>query len=328
MGDYRRVIDFVKWGKQTFPAKKYMLVLWNHGLGWIDPNLQQHSAGTGTGNKGILFDDETKNYVRTHQLGEILRQAGYVDILMQYACLQQMAEVLYEMKDGAGLFVGSEETMLAQGFDYEKLLNFMNADTNFTHEKFSDFLMNWYREFYAGGMNIGPISMPLDSIPATLSTVRPGPLAQLPARLDAFAAAVMGNNETAAVKKAVAGVIRFTSIDPSDKKKFIAYYADLYDFADIVGRNAASAEARQAAESLKSFIKNELVMRKIGLNADAENGYDYSRTGGIAINMTLKAVNVPPQLAQVHETDYSTLSLSRDSQWDEFLTWTDGVWRN
>jgi len=30
----------------------------------------------------------------------------------------------------------------------------------------------------------------------------------------------------------------------------------------------------------------------------------------------------------VHETDYSTLSLSRDSQWDEFLSWTDGVWRN
>jgi len=328
MGDYRRVIDFVKWGKQTFPAKKYMLVLWNHGLGWIDPNLQQHSAGTGTGNKGILFDDETKNYVRTHQLGEILRQAGYVDILMQNACLQQMAEVLYEMKDGAGLFVGSEETMLAQGFDYEKLLNFMNADVNFTHEKFSDFLMNWYRSFYAGGMNIGPISMPLDSIPAQLSTVRPGPLAQLPARLDAFAAAVRGNNETAAVRKAVAEVIRFTSIDPSDKKKLIAYYADLYDFADIVGRNAASAEARQAAESLKSFIKGDLVLRTVGINGDAENGYDYRKTGGIAINMTLKAKSVPQQLADIHETDYSTLSLSRDSQWDEFLSWTDGVWRN
>ncbi|HBE89463.1 MAG TPA: hypothetical protein DDW67_10035 [Elusimicrobia bacterium] len=328
MGDYRRVIDFVKWGKQTFPAKKYMLVLWNHGLGWIDPNLQQHAAGTGTDNKGILFDDDTKNYVRTHQLGEILRQAGYVDILMQNACLQQMAEVVYEMKDGAGLFVGSEETMLAQGFDYEKLLNFINADTNFTNEKFSDFLMNWYKAFYAGGMSIGPLTMPLDSIPAQLSTVRPGPLSELPAQLDAFTAAVMGNNETEAVKKAVAEVIRFTSIDPSDKKKVIAYYADLYDFAGIVGRNAASAEARRAAETLQAFIKNRLVMRTVGINRDAENGYDYSKTGGIAINMTLKAKSVPPQLAQIHETDYSTLSLSRDSQWDEFLTWTDGVWRN
>ncbi len=328
MGDYRRVIDFVKWGKQTFPAKKYMLVLWNHGLGWIDPNLQQHSAGTGTDNKGILFDDDTKNYVRTHQLGEILRQAGYVDILMQNACLQQMAEVLYEMKDGAGLFVGSEETMLAQGFDYEKLLNFMNADTNFTNEKFSDFLMNWYKAFYAGGMSIGPLTMPLDSIPAQLSTVRPGPLSELPARLDAFTAAVMANNETEAVRKAVAEVLRFTSVDPSDKKKLFAYYADLYDFAGIVGRNARSAEARRAAESLQGFIKSDLVMRNIGINADAENGYAYSRTGGIAINMTLKAKTVPPQLADIHETDYSTLSLSRDSQWDEFLSWTDGVWRN
>ena len=33
MGDYKRVVDFVKWSKTNFPAKRYMLVLWNHGLG-------------------------------------------------------------------------------------------------------------------------------------------------------------------------------------------------------------------------------------------------------------------------------------------------------
>ena len=44
--------------------------------------------------------------------------------------------------------------------------------------------------------------------------------------------------------------------------------------------------------------------------------------------MTMKAKTLPPQLADVYETKYADLSLSQASQWDEFVTWTDGVWRN
>lgn len=329
MGDYKRVVEFATWAKKTFPAKKTMLVLWNHGLGWIDPNMQQHTAGTGTENKGILFDDETKNYLRTAQMREMMRQIGYTDIVMQNACLQQMAEVLYEMKDYAGLFVGSEETMLAQGFDYTGLLNFMNGNPAFTNEQFSDYLMSWYRAFYAGGMNIGPISMPLDQIGATLSTVRPAELNRLPGHLDALAGAAMRNNETEAAKLAVERVIRFTSLDPAnDKKKLIAAYADLYDFADILGGAARSAETKQAAEGLKAFLRGSLVMRTVGINGDRENGYDYTKTGGLAINMTMKIKQVPPQLNAIFETKYGDLALSKDSQWDEFVAWTDAAWRN
>jgi cytochrome oxidase Cu insertion factor (SCO1/SenC/PrrC family) len=126
----------------------------------------------------------------------------------------------------------------------------------------------------------------------------------------------------------VANVIRFTSLDPkNDKKKMIAAYADLYDFARIVGANARSAETRQAADGLMGFIKNKLVIRSLGLNKDADNGYDYSQVGGIAINMTMKIKTVPPQLDAIFETKYGDLSLSKASQWDEFVSWTDGVWR-
>ncbi len=328
MGDYKRVVEFAKWAKTTFPARKTMLVLWNHGLGWIDPKMTQAPSGTGTATKGILFDDETKNYVRTAQLGEMMRQIGYVDILMQNACLQQMAEVLYEMKDYVGLFVGSEETMLAQGFDYTKLLTFINANPAFTNEQLSDWLMNWYKEFYAAGMNVGPVNMPLDKQGATLSTVRPAALGELPAYLNGLANAAIRNGETEAAKAAVGGVIRFTSLDPAnDKKKLIAAYADLYDFARILGLNAKSDETKLAAEALMGFIKTRLVLRSVGLNADTENGYNYTTVGGIAISTTMKIKAVPAQLANLYETKYSELALSRDSQWNEFLDWTDEVWR-
>ncbi len=328
-GDYRRAIEFVKWAKTAFPARHYMFIIWNHGLGWIDPDMKAHTAGTGASEKGISFDDETKNYIRTPQLGEILRQTGYVDVFAMNACLMQMAEVAYEVKDNAGLIVGSEETMLAYGFNYESLLNFLNANPAANGAQISDYFMNWERDFYANGAHvIGPINMPLSSIPATISTLEPRALNALPARLDALALAAMRNNETEAVRTAVADVIRFTGLDPQDKKKLIAPYADLYDFARIMGENARSAETRQAAQELMAFIKGSLVVRSLGINGDTENGYDYSKTGGIAINMTMKIKQVPPQLAAIYETKYGDLALSKASQWDEFVAWADGVWRN
>ncbi len=37
MGDARTLVDFVTWGRKAFPAKRTMLVIWNHGQGWRAP---------------------------------------------------------------------------------------------------------------------------------------------------------------------------------------------------------------------------------------------------------------------------------------------------
>ena len=34
MGDYKSLAAFGKWAKKKYPAKKYMLIVWNHGSGW------------------------------------------------------------------------------------------------------------------------------------------------------------------------------------------------------------------------------------------------------------------------------------------------------
>jgi len=327
MGDYKRVVDFVKWAKTNFPAKRYILVLWNHGLGWIDPDLSQHNAGTGT-SKGVLFDDDTKNYVRTKQMGEMMKNAGYVDVVVFNACLMQMAEVAYEIKDYTSLIIGSEETMLAYGFDYDKFINFLNSNVNFSKKEISDFFINWEKEFFKNGIDLGPINVPLESITATLSAIEPGELKNLPQYLNYFASNVMNNKEEEAVKKAIPSVIRFTSIaDPSkDKEKKIAPYVDLYDFARVIMENAKEESTKESARLLMGFIKNKLVISSVGLNKDTTNNYDYSMVGGVSINMTMKIKPVPPQFDSILETKYNELSLSRDSYWDEFVKWTDEVW--
>ncbi len=327
MGDYKEVADFIKWSKINFPAKKYMLVLWNHGTGWIDPKMENENNPVPAG-KGILFDDETQNYVKTNQMVEIFKMAGPVDIYVNNACLMQMAEIAYELKDYTKLIVGSEETMLAYGFNYEKFLKFLNSNTNASHEQISDFLINWYKDFYDNGIPVflGLINIPLDSIGATLSTIKSSALNSLPKHLSDFAKTIMDNNETIAVKHAIQNAVRF-QIDPAnDPNKQTSSYVDLYDFARQVSLKAASGEVKIKANKLMSFISSELIVRTIGINGDKVNGFDYSKAGGIAIEMTQRGTNIFPESAEIFETKYADLSLSRDSLWDEFLEWTDAVW--
>lgn len=122
MGDYKNVIKFGKEVKKQFPAKNYMLIIWNHGLGYLDPKKETKSSGT----KGIAFDDETGNYIRTRQMGTVLKEIGGIDVYASNACLMQTAEVVYEMYKHTKFIVGSQEVLLAYGFDYTSMASFLN----------------------------------------------------------------------------------------------------------------------------------------------------------------------------------------------------------
>ena len=109
MGDYKHLIEFVNWAKAAYPAKKFMLIVWNHGSGW-DKNGRPRIS------KGISYDDETDNHITTPQLGMALKAIGKIDVYGSDACLMQMPEVVYEIKDYVTYVVGSEETEPGDGY--------------------------------------------------------------------------------------------------------------------------------------------------------------------------------------------------------------------
>jgi len=47
MGDPKVLEDFAAWGAKNYPAKHYLLVLWNHGAGWDDANLFEGDVFSG-----------------------------------------------------------------------------------------------------------------------------------------------------------------------------------------------------------------------------------------------------------------------------------------
>ena len=117
MGAPQSLQDFIQWGRQTFPAEHYCLVVWNHGAGWRSVKLPQST-------RGVSYDDQYSTHIDTIQLPAALNVDGSHkwDLIALDASLMQMAEVAYEIRNTADFLVGSEESPPGTGYPYDKIL--------------------------------------------------------------------------------------------------------------------------------------------------------------------------------------------------------------
>jgi len=218
MEDYLHAVDFVSWARREFPAKRYMFVLWDHGLGWVDPKKKDQISS-----QAISFDDETGNFIKTSEIKTILEQTGKVDILAMDACLMQMAEIAYEVRRYAEFMVGSEEVVPAHGYDYEKFLSFLVSNPSADAESFAVKIVDLFTSFYAG-MNRG----------AQLSAVRTASMQGLAQALRVWTGLARKVNDVSAAKAAISQAMRFDLFGKeTDPDKTLSMYGDLGDFLKI-----------------------------------------------------------------------------------------------
>ncbi len=145
------------------PAKKVILGLWNHGTGDLNPttskifnptNLFEFDAEEqkivlnrsisffdylenfcSSNDKGICFDDSTRNYLKNQNVGNALekicttmRDGKKIDLIFCDACLMSGIGFINEIKPWANYLIASEEVVLATGFRYDQVLNFFNQN--------------------------------------------------------------------------------------------------------------------------------------------------------------------------------------------------------
>lgn len=153
MGDYKNLVDFVKWGVDNFPARHYFVAVWNHGTGW---NFQEMRT-RGAHYEDISFDDNTGNKITTEELGlamsEIKQYIGRnVDIYGSDACLMQMMEVASEMKDSVNYIVGSEDLEPGEGWPYAPFMTKWTQNPQIAPADLAVLLSKEYLASYSGGV--------------------------------------------------------------------------------------------------------------------------------------------------------------------------------
>jgi len=121
-GNIETVFNFMDWGMEHYPSKKTAFILWNHGEGWT-------SEGPSKG--GIAYDDswDGSEGISIYQLRELLTRLSdkYLegerfDVYGSDACLMEMIEVVYELKDCARFIIGSVALEPLAGWPYTTIL--------------------------------------------------------------------------------------------------------------------------------------------------------------------------------------------------------------
>lgn len=311
MGDYEHLAEFITWAKTNYPARRYALFIHGHGSGWKDPEK----------NKGIAFDAGSGNFISTPEFGEVFRLAGPVDIFYSIACLTQMAEVMYEVKDSVEYAISSEEVNLASYTGP----NGAEISTSFEGYALAGAIL--HNPELPTHMLAGLIPDQIKSIweswgikhRLTFSVVKPGALPQLARRLDEWAALAEELDDRAAAAAAKRAVLRFEQYGGSQSSVANSTYADLKDFISLYAGAVsltgprALAFRRKSAE-LEDFLTSEVVIKNISFGK-RRDGADYARAGGLAI--TVPAYK--PGMVDGRLWTYQDLAFAGDSSWDRFI---------
>lgn len=254
MGDYRTLVDFVKWAVLRYPAKRYFVNVWNHGTGW---HFQGGDGSGGVGTRDVSYDDLSGNKITTEQLGvaleEIARETGQkIDIFGSDSCLMAMAEVVGQMKGSVDHFIGSEEVEPAAGWPYDKLLEKWNEGASKSASDVSKILTKVYVESYTNGRA------------TTLSGIDLGKYSELAQSVRDLGEAIKSEPRTSRQKilQAVTHSQSYTNDD----------YKDLGDFVDQLAKDSTITIRPEVLVGVKTALKEFVVANRTSASMARSQG--------------------------------------------------------
>ena len=178
-GDPQTLIEFCNESIKRFPSKHIVLVLWDHGTGYLDPlkaktsNLYELFELNPTDMmlelnrkqefmerfdvqgdcRGLCFDETYHSYLSNQKLDYALNSIcktikRKIDIIGTDACMMQMVEFGALIAPYANFHVGSEEVELGAGWNYKHILRPFEEHA-FTPRELSRHIVNCYQKTYA-----------------------------------------------------------------------------------------------------------------------------------------------------------------------------------
>ena len=270
MGSADTLASFVQWGQTNYPAEHFMLVICGHGNGW----------------KGFSFDYEAGSAIDLLKLAPMLSRLAKFDILWFDMCYMQMAEVGYELRNSADIIVASEETLFPCRF--REALSQVTAMPDMDREMLADRIVKSNIAYWEQTPHTGPM---------LLSAIRTSKLEAFAEALDAWAEAVLRADEADFTARLLRESLSFYQK---------ANYFDLYTLMETSEKLSANDVVKATSRTLKKLITQELILTH-GIIDFPEDGRDYSRTRGIAIDF--------PATKKAGRPWYYQLALSHFQNW-------------
>jgi hypothetical protein len=134
MGSPATLADFLRWGVTNYPARRYIVILWDHGGGVNHGVGPDEITGTPLSVAGV---SKTLAEVST-ALGQKFTIAGFD------TCLMGTAEVATSLASSSEFLVASQDLEPGQGWDYKAFLEYVTQNPAATGEQIGMEIVDTY----------------------------------------------------------------------------------------------------------------------------------------------------------------------------------------
>ncbi len=282
MGDPETLADFLEWGITTYPARRYALVIWDHGAAWLGIASDDTSDGD-----AILLPELSA------ALNDAQQRTGIdkLDLIGFDACLMAQMDVLQTVAPFGQVAVASAEMEPNDGWAWDIWLDELARNPEQSARDIAPVIVSSYIDYY---QDTGSDEVTLSAFDLSQSD-------QLISGLDALSNA-MQKNLTGS----------FTAIGQA--RSFATFYAPLYaedfsavdlgDFARLLPEQGAHSEISSAARTLFDTIEQVRIAHG--------SGTYHPNSTGLSIYF--------PQVEELYYPIYERNSpLPNQTGWDEFL---------
>lgn len=309
---------FLQWGLETYPSKQVAVIVWSHGMGWgatlgdeydftanhtteniYDPlkflnHLSNLSKAPPPPAGGISFDGTSDDHRMTiPQLRKSLanvrmayREGKPFDLLGSDACLMQMLEVAFELKDEARFIIGSQATQANLGWPYTTILRELirhplGQKTNETFGEGIDAAYQWakkipelYQKSYSGESNASQGENPK----AVMTTVNSAELSlAFPHVLNDFGDALMNFTKVDQLRSLIGKTFSFSGLSQ-----------DLYHFTHLINEWLKESRGAPAYEELKIATQSlQNWLTRITVSRGVSQYYDEVEKTGAAKTVSI-----------------------------------------
>jgi hypothetical protein len=318
-GDPKFLNDFIKWGIKNYPAKHYLLVLWNHGQGWDDTDiyaderfrsLRRLSSGrirhalfrTPVRRvledakqdgmcRAILLDDDAKDFLDNKEMKKVLANTATllkrkIDVVGMDACLMSMAEVGYQIRESTSYMVGSEQTEPGAGWPYNTILSALAKNPAMLPIDLSKLIVDKYIASYKSNDGVTYSACDLSKADALATAVT-----QLASALKTS----LSNGEARQRLLSVRNQVQYYEIPDN---------IDLVDFCSLLASSGAESAVVKACQQVIQAVNTSYVIKQ------KYKGNDVMNSHGVAIYFPTQTVSPL----------YAGLDFSKKTGWDAFLT--------
>ena len=120
--------NFINWATEACPAKHYVLILSDHGGGYIPSQDLTFKVPVPT--RGVLFDDSGRCFTASSLEYALERAKIRMDVIYLDACLMNTIEYQFELKDCADYLILSTFTVPDAGGSYDVLVDELAKNTS------------------------------------------------------------------------------------------------------------------------------------------------------------------------------------------------------